>query len=105
VVRYYPMWSKAFPIMKNLIKQHPTIKADMKKAVDGSCLLLVTCCSISYFNHCSDAKDNKALHDLMKRDFWVTTPCYSTARPGVILEGTRLTLQVSFNWEGREKLE
>ena len=92
------MWSKAFPIMKNLIKQHPTIKADMKKAEDGSCYWLHV--SISYFNHFSDAKDNKALHDLMKRDFWVTTPCYSTARPGVILEGTRLTLQVCCGFLG-----
>jgi hypothetical protein len=29
----------------------------------------------------------------VRRDFWVTTPCHSTARPGHILEGTRITLQ------------
>ena len=35
-MRYYPMWSRAFPIMKGLIKDHPTVNEDMKKAVDGS---------------------------------------------------------------------
>ncbi len=43
----------------------------------------------------SEAKYCKDLHEVMKRDFWVTTPCHSTVRPGHVMEGTRLTLQVS----------
>ena len=31
----------------------------------------------------------------MRKDFYVVTPCHSTARPGSIMEGTRLTIQVS----------
>lgn len=29
----------------------------------------------------------------MRQDFWITTPCHSL-RTGLILEGTRLTVQV-----------
>jgi len=32
------------------------------------------------------------LYDIMRRDFWIVTPCHSL-RTGKILEGTRLTLQ------------
>jgi hypothetical protein len=35
----------------------------------------------------------KEMYEVMKRDFWVVTPCHSTATPGKIMEGTRLTLQ------------
>jgi len=31
----------------------------------------------------------------MRRDFWVVTPCHSTATAGKIMEGTRLTLQAT----------
>jgi hypothetical protein len=33
------------------------------------------------------------LYCAMRRDFWVTTPCYSVEQEGKVLEGTRLTLQ------------
>jgi hypothetical protein len=44
-----------------------------------------------------EAKDCKDLYKIMRRDFWVVTPCYSVATPGKIMEGTRLTLQVREN--------
>ena len=37
----------------------------------------------------------------VRRDFWVTTPCHSKARPGHILEGTRITLQYGVSEDGR----
>jgi len=37
----------------------------------------------------------------MRKDFYVVTPCHSTARPGAIMEGTRLTIQLA-NPEGYE---
>jgi len=74
VVRYYPMFHRAFGIMKNLLREQGNLAAEM--------------CS-----QAQDAKDCKEMYDIMRRDFWVVTPCYSTAKPGKILEGTRLTLQ------------
>lgn len=42
-----------------------------------------------------DAQDCKDLYSIMRRDFWVVTPCHSIANPGTIYEGTRLTIQVN----------
>jgi hypothetical protein len=36
---------------------------------------------------------NPSRYAVMKRDYWVVTPCASLAVPGLVLEGTRLTLQ------------
>lgn len=33
-------------------------------------------------------------HAVMERDFWVVTPCCSVAQPGLVMEGTRLTIVV-----------
>lgn len=43
------------------------------------------------------AKECKDVYEVMRKDFYVVTPCHSTARPGSIMEGTRLTIQV-FNF-------
>ncbi|KAL6073358.1 Suppressor of RPS4-RLD 1 [Balamuthia mandrillaris] len=76
VVRYSPMFKRAFAIMKGLLQQQQALDEHAKKRV-------------------AEAKECADLHAIMKRDFWVVTPCYSTARPGKIMEGTRLTLQAS----------
>eukprot|EP01121_Diplochlamys_sp_Union-15-3_P015540 TRINITY_DN5160_c0_g1_i1.p1 TRINITY_DN5160_c0_g1~~TRINITY_DN5160_c0_g1_i1.p1 ORF type:complete len:698 (-),score=134.14 TRINITY_DN5160_c0_g1_i1:20-2113(-) len=76
VVRYYPEFKRAFGIMKSLIKDQCNIPTSMMKKVE-------------------EAKDCKELYDVMRRDFWVVTPCYSTATPEKVMEGTRLTLQYS----------
>jgi len=73
VTRYYPMFARAFSIMKQLIKEHPN---ELTPSVER-------------------ATNCKELHDIIRKDFWVTTPCHSTARPGVVMEGTRLTCQFS----------
>jgi hypothetical protein len=44
-----------------------------------------------------EAKTLAQLYSAMRRDFWVTTTCYSDLRPGKKLEGTRITLQLSEN--------
>jgi hypothetical protein len=69
------LYDSSFPIMKRLIVEQCTISEQMKKGIE-------------------EAKTCKELYDVMKRDFWVVTPCYSTASPGKVMEGTRLTLQV-----------
>ena len=71
VVRYYPMFSRAFKIMKDLMPAQHSIDSSIINAI----------------NNC------KEMYDLMKKDFWVVTPCMSTAFPGKTMEGTRLTLQ------------
>jgi hypothetical protein len=41
------------------------------------------------------AKTCEELYSIMRRDFWVVTPCHSERDPKKIMEGTRLTLQFS----------
>jgi hypothetical protein len=74
VVRYYPMFARAFAIMKSLIRDQCNVTDEVDRVVQES-------------------KDCKDLYGIMRRDFWVVTPCHSLAEPGKILEGTRLTLQ------------
>jgi len=73
VVRYSPMVARSFPIMKEEIIKQKTLSPSMKERVLA-------------------AKDVSDLYQVMKKDFWVVTPCHST-RSGTIIEGTRLTLQ------------
>jgi tetratricopeptide (TPR) repeat protein len=40
------------------------------------------------------ARDYKELVSAVGRDFWVVTRCESRARPGAVIEGTRLTMQL-----------
>ncbi|GAM26964.1 hypothetical protein SAMD00019534_101390 [Acytostelium subglobosum LB1] len=76
VVRYYPMFTPAFQNMKMLLPiQFPEQVKDQ---------VLVDC------NNASDCKD---MYRIMKKDYYVVTPCLSTFRPGHLMEGTRLTLQ------------
>eukprot|EP00026_Physarum_polycephalum_P002160 Phypoly_transcript_02165.p1 GENE.Phypoly_transcript_02165~~Phypoly_transcript_02165.p1 ORF type:complete len:924 (+),score=154.83 Phypoly_transcript_02165:113-2884(+) len=82
VIRYYPMFERSFAIMKRLIPDQCNISEDAKREVE-------------------EAKECKDLHDIIRKDFYVVTPCHSTARPGSIMEGTRLTIQLS-NPEGYE---
>eukprot|EP01126_Amoeba_proteus_P048813 TRINITY_DN5665_c0_g3_i7.p1 TRINITY_DN5665_c0_g3~~TRINITY_DN5665_c0_g3_i7.p1 ORF type:complete len:397 (+),score=66.41 TRINITY_DN5665_c0_g3_i7:136-1326(+) len=73
VVRYSPMVVMSFPIMKREILLQKTLSPGLQQLV-------------------RDAKDVEDLYNVMKRDFWVVTPCHSL-RTDTILEGTRLTLQ------------
>ena len=75
VVRYFPMFSKALPIVKKLLLEANFTTSQQEK--------------IKAASSCKD------LYDALNRDFWVVTPCNSVARPGCIMEGTRLTLQYS----------
>eukprot|EP01104_Vermistella_antarctica_P011610 TRINITY_DN3259_c0_g1_i1.p1 TRINITY_DN3259_c0_g1~~TRINITY_DN3259_c0_g1_i1.p1 ORF type:complete len:828 (-),score=152.43 TRINITY_DN3259_c0_g1_i1:364-2847(-) len=74
VVRYYPMFERAFEIMKTLMEEQ---------------------CAMSKGNmeDVKNAKDCAALFALVRKDFWVVTPCMSVCNPPKVLEGTRLTLQ------------
>eukprot|EP01121_Diplochlamys_sp_Union-15-3_P001844 TRINITY_DN115_c0_g2_i1.p1 TRINITY_DN115_c0_g2~~TRINITY_DN115_c0_g2_i1.p1 ORF type:complete len:413 (+),score=63.44 TRINITY_DN115_c0_g2_i1:377-1615(+) len=74
VVRYYPEFKRAFGITKRLMSDQCNLNSTAQKKL-------------------KKAKDCKDLYDIMKKDFFVITPCYSLARPGKYMEGTRLTLQ------------
>jgi tetratricopeptide (TPR) repeat protein len=78
VVRYSPMAPRAVAIMKDILKDQASIAA--APALRARIL---------------SASDYKQLHQALNRDFWVVTPCHSTARPSVLMEGTRLTIQYS----------
>jgi len=74
VMRYSPMVKRALKVIKPLIVSSKTLSEETKKKI-------------------METKDCYALYILLKRDFWVVTPCHSIARPGAIMEGTRLTIQ------------
>eukprot|EP01091_Cochliopodium_minus_P012349 TRINITY_DN3721_c0_g1_i1.p1 TRINITY_DN3721_c0_g1~~TRINITY_DN3721_c0_g1_i1.p1 ORF type:complete len:916 (+),score=281.95 TRINITY_DN3721_c0_g1_i1:281-2749(+) len=73
VVRYFPMAQRSIAIIKDLI-----LKNNFPQKKKQSILAAKTC---------------DELWKEIRRDFWVTTPCHSTADKGKILEGTRLTIQ------------
>jgi len=73
VVRYSPAIKLSFPILKRELVIQKDLSENLRKRVE-------------------EAKDVYELYDIMRQDFWITTPCHSL-RTGLILEGTRLTLQ------------
>ena len=74
VYRYYPYFNQAFNLMKDLI---------VGMMGDGPAVQAV--------------KAMTSLEELYsawgKGDFWMVSPCHSTALPGRTMEGTRLTVQ------------
>jgi tetratricopeptide (TPR) repeat protein len=77
VVRYSPFLQRATDIVRALLLEH------------GSAML-----TASERAAVSAARDYKELVRAMGRDFWVVTRCESRARPGGVMEGTRLTMQL-----------
>ena len=82
VTRYAPMIERSLAIMRTLLVStgawlqgaaHPT-KPYTREQVDA-------------------ARTAEDLLKLVGRDFWVCTPCRSSADPSVVYEGTRLTIQ------------
>eukprot|EP00741_Cyanophora_paradoxa_P021213 tig00000237_g20474.t1 len=74
VPRYYPNYAAAMAIMRELTPQQCPLTPDQQRAVKG-------------------ATEVGELHSIVKSDYYVITPCHSTARPGRTMEGTRLTIQ------------
>jgi hypothetical protein len=74
--RYGVQLSRALRVMRELAIQQnglsETTIAELKNAPDGNL---------------------NSVYAALRRDCWVTTPCYSDAFSGRILDGTRLTLQ------------
>ena len=83
---YYPYFPKAFEAMKGLVDQQCPLTDDLREQVYAS-------------------KSGLELYSVMKRDFWVVSPCYRLSTVKVdeselkvlsdqqqSLEGTRLTL-------------
>ena len=74
VIRYGRMYERSLPIFKALMKQQCVLTPQQVADVDAA-----------------DGPDE--LYKILNRDFFVVTPCHSTATPGKIMEGTRLTIQ------------
>ncbi|CAI5463034.1 unnamed protein product [Closterium sp. Yama58-4] len=80
--RYYFIFDRALDIMKgrmlddgvwNGLNNPVEITPEMKKQIKA-------------------AKDAEELWKVIGEDYWVVTPCYSTATPGYVMNGTRLTM-------------
>jgi hypothetical protein len=76
VIRYGRMFERSIEIVKKLMEQQCVLNDEQKKALRNV-----------------DSPD--ALYSILKRDFFVVTPCHSVATPGKIMEGTRITIQAS----------
>lgn len=76
VIRYGRMLERSLPIFKKLVKEQCVLSEEAKNRVD-------------------DATSPEDLYGLLNRDYFVVTPCHSTAVPGKVMEGTRLTIQRS----------
>lgn len=85
VVRYYPNFFRAFTILKNLMIN--------KKCVHNAANNPIEFSSLEQLQAIEAAESCAQLYDIIGEDFWVATPCHSTAVDGKILDGTRLTLQ------------
>eukprot|EP00897_Mesotaenium_endlicherianum_P000971 jgi/Mesen1/10875/ME000093S10392 len=90
VVRYYTNFPRALRIMKEQILE--------KGGVTNAANKFVSLALPEQRRAVEEAKDCKALYDVVGADFWVTTPCHSTAKPRNVLDGTRLTLQKTYNF-------
>lgn len=77
VVRYSPFLQRATDIVRTLLLESSgTRLTESERAA------------------VSAARDYKELTRAVGRDFWVVTRCESRARPGAVMEGTRLTMQL-----------
>lgn len=76
VIRYGRMFERSLPIFKKLAKEQVPFSEEVLSRVDAA----------------TSAED---LYNLRNQDYFVVTPCNSTAVPGKTMEGTRLTIQKS----------
>ncbi|CAI5507807.1 unnamed protein product [Closterium sp. Naga37s-1] len=81
--KYYFAFDRAFEIMKQQVRQRHMVWNGYEQAVPLSHT------AVHQVEHAETAEEAwKAIG----QDYWVVTPCYSTARPGVVMNGTRLTM-------------
>jgi len=85
IVRYHPNFDRAFSITKNLMLERKEVYNAANNLVDLSNPAKLE--AIEAAQSCSE------LFSTVNEDFWIVTPCCSTAFEGKSLEGTRLTLQ------------
>jgi len=77
VVKYYPMFPRSFEIMRKEMPKQCNLTNDQLEEL-------------------KEAKECEDLYSIMKKDFWITTPCYSFKNPdSPSYEGTRLTIQLT----------
>lgn len=85
IVRYYPNFDRALSTTKNLMLE--------RKEVYNAANNLVDLSNPAKLEAIEAAKSCCELFSTVNEDFWMVTPCWSTAFEGKCLEGTRLTLQ------------
>lgn len=90
-IRYYSYYEPAFAIAKTLLRDSGYYNAA------GTFVTL----NAHEQTQLSKAIDLKDLHTITRQDFYMIQPCPSHAKPGVVMEGTRLTL-VAHQPEGYE---
>ncbi|CAI5996542.1 unnamed protein product, partial [Closterium sp. NIES-65] len=81
--KYYFAFDRAFAIMKEQVRHRHMVWNGYEQSVPLSHT------AVHQVEHAETAEEAwKAIG----QDYWVVTPCYSTARPGVVMNGTRLTM-------------
>ncbi|CAI5467722.1 unnamed protein product, partial [Closterium sp. Yama58-4] len=81
--KYYFAFHRAFEIMKQQVKQRHMVWNGYEQAVP---------LSHTAVHQVENAETAEEAWKAIGQDYWVVTPCYSTARPGVVMNGTRLTM-------------
>ncbi|CAI7897050.1 unnamed protein product, partial [Closterium sp. NIES-53] len=81
--KYYFAFDRAFAIMKEQVRQRHMVWNGYEQSVPLShtAVRLV-----------ENAETAEEAWKAIGQNYWVVTPCYSTARPGVVMNGTRLTM-------------
>ncbi|XP_031478846.1 suppressor of RPS4-RLD 1 [Nymphaea colorata] len=85
VARYYPYYQRALGVAKKIMEEKKFVNSASDSIIDLSDVGKLQ--SIVNADGCGD------LHDVVGEDFWLATPCYSTAFEGKCLDGTRITTQ------------
>ncbi|KAL2652061.1 hypothetical protein R1flu_020189 [Riccia fluitans] len=85
IVRYYSNFPRAFGVAKKIILEERQVFNAANKPVDLSDPMQLLAID--------SAATCKEVYDVVGQDFWIVTPCHSTASSGKVLDGTRLTLQ------------
>ncbi|KAJ7524847.1 hypothetical protein O6H91_17G024500 [Diphasiastrum complanatum] len=85
VIRYHQNIERAYSIVKELILERHNVYNASDERVEIS--------SSDDLKAVKGASSCSELYDIVKEDFWVVSPCASTASKGKVMDGTRITLQ------------
>ncbi|GJP66040.1 hypothetical protein CLOP_g22924 [Closterium sp. NIES-67] len=81
--KYYFAFDRAFAIMKQQVRHRHMVWNGYEQPVP---------LSHTAVHQVVQAETAEDAWKAIGQDYWVVTPCHSTARPGVVMNGTRLTM-------------